>query len=67
MAISVVCDATVTWLGKLLVLHVLYMLMCLDPIQGQSQGHGTFELPTIAYNCPFLRLSSPPLSSRAQN
>jgi len=25
--VSVVCDATVTWLGMLVVLHVLYMLM----------------------------------------
>ena len=30
----------------------------LDPIQGQGQGHGPFELPTIAHNCKFLGLSS---------
>ena len=39
----------------------------LDPIQGQGQGHGAFELPTIAHNCTFLRLSPPPFSRRAQN
>ena len=43
--ISVVCDATVTWLGTLVVLHVLCMLI--DPIQGQGQAHVAFELPTI--------------------
>ena len=37
----------------------------LDPIQGQ--GHGAFELPTIAHNCTFLGLSSPPLSRERQN
>jgi len=60
-------DATVTWLRTLLVLHVLCMLMYLDPIQGQGQGHGAFELPTIAHNCTFLGLSPPPLSRGAEN
>ena len=36
-------DATVTWLGTLVVLHILR-----DPIQGQGQGHGAFELPTTS-------------------
>ena len=39
----------------------------LDPIQGQGQGYGPFELPTIAHNCTFLGLSSPPLSRGTQN
>jgi len=31
-----------------------YVVDCdLDPIQSQGQGHGTFELPTIAHNCTF--------------
>jgi len=38
-----------------------------DPIQGQGQGYGAFELPPIAHNCTFLGLYSPPLSGRAQN
>jgi len=46
MVISVLRNATVTWLGTLVVLHVLCMLI--DPIQGQGQRHGAFELPTIA-------------------
>jgi len=37
----------------------------LDPIQGQ--GHGPFDLPTIAHNCTFLGLSPPPLLCEAQN
>ena len=37
------------------------------PIQGQGQGHGAFELPTIAHNFIFLRLSPPPFSRGAQN
>ena len=38
----------------------MYCVCChdLDPIQGQGQGHGPFELPTIAHNCKFLGLSS---------
>jgi len=39
----------------------------LDPIQGQGQGHGAFELPTVAHNCTFPRLSPLPLSCGAQN
>jgi len=62
--ISVVRKATVTWLGKLLVLHYCVCWRDLDPIQGQ--GHRPFELPTIAHNCTFLGLSPPPLSHRAQ-
>jgi len=46
--ISVVHEATVTWLGTLVVLQVLCMLYDLDPIQGQGQGHGAFELPKIS-------------------
>jgi len=65
--ISVVRDAIVTRLGMLLVLHVLYMLRDLDPIYSRGQGHGAFELPTIAHNCTFLRLSPPPLSHGARN
>jgi len=38
-----------------------------DPIQGQRQGHGPFELPRIDHNCTFLRLSPPLLSRGAQN
>ena len=37
-----------------------------DLIQGQGQGHGPFELPTVAHNCTFLGLSPPPLSRGAQ-
>jgi len=37
----------------------------LDLIQGQ--GHGAFELLTIAHNCTFLDLFPPPLSRGAQN
>ena len=37
----------------------------LYPIQGQ--GHGAFELPTIAHKCTFIRLSPRPLSREAQN
>ena len=39
----------------------------LDPIQGQGQDHGPFELPTIAHNCTFLGLSPPSLSREGQN
>jgi len=46
--ISVVREATVRWLNALVVLQVLCMLIWLDPIQGQGQGHGAFELPKIS-------------------
>ena len=49
--ISELRDATVTWLaqlGKLVVLHVLCMLMCPWPTEGQDQVHGAFELPTTS-------------------
>ena len=36
-----------------------------DPIQGQGQGHGPIELPTVAHNCTFLDLA-PPFSRGAQ-
>ena len=64
--ISVVRDATVTWLGKLLSYRYC---VGLDPILGlgQGQGHGPFELPTITHNCTFLGLSPPPLLRGAQN
>jgi len=39
----------------------------LDPIQGQGQGHGAFELPKIAHNCTYLGLCPLPLSPAAQN
>jgi len=39
-------DATVTWLGMLVVLRVLCVLISPWPIQGQRQGHGAFELRT---------------------
>jgi len=38
--ISVLRDATVTWLGMLVVLHVCVCWCDLDPIQGQGQGQG---------------------------
>jgi len=44
--ISVARDATVRWLGMLVVIQVLCMLIWLDPIQGQ--GHGAFEFRTIS-------------------
>ena len=37
----------------------------LDLIQGQ--GHGAFELPTIAHSCTILGLSPPPFRRGAQN
>jgi len=46
--ISVLREATVTWLGVLVVLRILLCWCGLDPIQGHSQGHGAFELPTIS-------------------
>jgi len=64
--ISVIRDATVMWLGTLVVLHVLCMLMCLTP-PSQGQGHGAFELPTIAHNFTFIGLSPLPLSHGAQS
>jgi len=40
--VSVLRDATVRWLGRYCV------CWCdLDPIEGQSQGDGAFDLPTI--------------------
>ena len=39
----------------------------LDPIQGQGQGHGAFELPKIVENCTILCLSPPPFWREAQN
>ena len=39
----------------------------LDPIHGQCQGHGAFELPKTAHNCTFLGLAPPPLSRWSQN
>jgi len=61
---SVLCDATVTWLGMLVYMYCL--CWCdLDPIHGQ--GHGAFELPTIAHNCTFPCLSPSPLSRSAHN
>ena len=45
-----------------------YVVDCdLDQIQSQGQGHGTFELPTIAHNCTFPHLSPLPLLRGAQN
>jgi len=65
--LSVVRDAIVTWLCMLLVIHVLCMLMWPWPYHSRGQGHGAFELPIIAHNCTFLRLSPPPLSRGARN
>jgi len=65
--ISVVRDATVTWLSVPIVLHVLCMLPWPWPDPRSSQGHGPFELPTIAHNYTFLGLSPPPLSRGAKN
>jgi len=45
--ISVLRDATVTRLGTLVVLMYCICWCDLDPIQGQCQGHGAFELPKI--------------------
>jgi len=46
--ISVLRNATVTWLRTLVVLHLLCNCCDLDPIEGQGRGHGAFELPTIS-------------------
>ena len=44
--------------------YMYYVCWCdLDPIQCQGQGHGPFELPTIAHKCTFPGISPPPLSN----
>jgi len=48
-------------------IRTVYVGYDLDPIEGQVQGHGAFELPTSAHICTFLGLSPPPLSRKAQN
>jgi len=61
--ISVLRDPTVTWLGTLVVLHILCICWCdLDPIKGQGQGHGAFELRTISEAvCMLAAMTAAPL------
>ena len=45
----------------------IYCICWHDLNSNQGQGHGAFELPTVAHYCTFLRLSPPPLSRARQH
>jgi len=47
--------------------RTVYVDVTLTRSKVESQGHGAFELPTIARNCTFLGLSFPPLPRGIQD